>query len=78
MRIRARAIAAGFAVLLSLAIAFGCGPGRPAAAIRPAIDIAALQKEIGRKGALTAVWFNLFLAFVISLITRVIGGILLD
>lgn len=40
--------------------------------------IAALQKEIGRKGALTAVWFNLFLAFVISLITRVIGGILLD
>ncbi len=37
--------------------------------------IAALQKEIGRKGTLMAVGLNLFLALFLSLITRAIGGV---
>jgi len=43
---RTRAAAAGSAFLLALLIAAGCGPGRPAAATRPAVDLAALQREI--------------------------------
>jgi hypothetical protein len=52
---KVRAVTAGSSVLLAffnvaLVLATsGCGPGRPAAATRPVVDIAALQKEIVAK-----------------------------
>jgi hypothetical protein len=47
---RTRATAAGSAFLLVLTAAIAaCGPGQPAATTRPAVDIAALQKDIVEK-----------------------------
>jgi len=43
---RPRPVSIGLPLLLSLVIAAACGPGRPAAATRPALDIAALQKDV--------------------------------
>lgn len=43
---RRQAGSLGLPVFLSLVIAAACGPGRPASAVRPAVDMAALQKDI--------------------------------